>query len=171
MRSYTVISRLLDYPEQELLDHIDEMRTVVAEDDLLVEAEREAIHGVLDWMAGQSLLDLQAEYVQTFDVVPEHTLYLTHHTFGDSRERGPALVELGEHYKATGVEAESELPDYLPLILEYCATLDPMEVQLFLGQAQEVLALVADNLDKAESPYASLVRIVEKRGRLARSAA
>lgn len=171
MRSYAVISRLLDYPEQELLDHIDEMRGIVAEDELLVEAEREAIHGVLDWMAGRSLLDLQAEYVQTFDVVPEHTLYLTHHTFGDSRERGPALVELGEHYKATGVEADGELPDYLPLILEYCATLDPMEVQFFLGQAQEVLALVADNLDKAESPYAALVRIVEKRGRLARSAA
>lgn len=171
MRIYTAISRLLDYPDTELFDHLDELRHAVAGEPGLEPGEREAVTALIDHMAGEGLLDAQGEYVNTFDVTPEHTLYLTHHTLGDSRDRGPALVELGELYKSSGVEPERELPDYLPLILEYCAGLEPFEAQVFLGQAVDVLSLLADNLEQAQSPYAPLIRIVENRGRLARSAA
>ncbi|MHB1705519.1 MAG: hypothetical protein ACYCSH_05625, partial [Acidithiobacillus sp.] len=61
----------------------------------------------------------------------------------------------------------NELPDYLPLILEYASTLDDDEARIFLGSAAHAIETLADNLEKAESPYAILVRFVERRGRLA----
>ncbi len=105
-------------------------------------------------------------------MVPEHSLHLTHHLFGDDRGRGPALVDLGEHYKGMGMEMRTgEIPDYLPLILEYVATLDEMGARVFLADAAKVLKVLAANLEKSDSPYAPLLRLVESRGQLARSAA
>ena len=171
MLIYTLMSRLLDYPDQELADHFPELRHWVAAEPGLEAQERDALAGLLAWMAGQDLLSLQGEYVQTFDMTPEHSLHLTHHSLGDDRERGPALVELGEHYKTNGYQAKpGELPDFLPLILEYCSTLDEMQVSVFLGEAAGVLQLLATNLEKAGSPYAPLIRIIASRGHLARAA-
>jgi nitrate reductase delta subunit len=110
--------------------------------------------------------------VQTFDMVPEHSLHLTHHLFGDDRGRGPALVDLSEHYKGMGLEMkEGEIPDYLPLILEYVATLDEVAARLFLADAGKVLTVLAANLENAKSRYAPLLRLVEQRGHLAQTAA
>ncbi len=117
------------------------------------------------------MLRLQENYVNTFDMVPEHDLHLTHHLFGDDRGRGPALVDLSEHYKAAGLDvAAKEIPDFLPLILEYVSTLDDMGARVFLGDAAKVLTVLAANLEKAESPYAKLMRIIENRGHLAQAA-
>lgn len=172
MRIYNVLSRLLDYPDSELKANLGLIREVVEAETGLSEAERKAILGMVDWMKESDVLTLQGNYVDTFDHTPEHSLHLTHHSFGESRERGPALVELGEHYKTNGLQAvEGELPDYLPLILEYVSLLDEMQTRVFLGEAANVLALLAENLEKAGSPYAPLIRIVETHGRLARSAA
>jgi len=120
------------------------------------------------------LLTLQANYVKTFDQSPENALYLTHHLFEEQdRERGPTLVELADYYKSQGFEIESnELPDYLPLILEYVSTLDDeTQARLFLKQSAEACEIVAANLESVHSPYAPLVRIVERHGRLAELAA
>lgn len=172
MRIYNVLSRLLDYPDSELKANLGLILEVVEAETSLSEAEREAILGVVSWMRESDLLALQGNYVDTFDHTPEHSLHLTHHSFGESRERGPALVELGEHYKTNGLQAvDGELPDYLPLILEYVSLLDEMQTRVFLGEAANVLALLAENLEKADSPYAPLIRIIETHGRLARSAA
>lgn len=172
MRIYSVLSRLLDYPDAETKANLGLIREAVAGEKGLSESEREAILGVVTWMEGSELLTLQGNYVDTFDHTPEHSLHLTHHSFGESRERGPALVELGEHYKSNGLQAvDGELPDFLPLILEYVSLLDEMQTRVFLGETADVLALLAENLEKADSPYAPLIRIIETRGRLARSAA
>ncbi len=172
MRIYNILARLLDYPDAELYEHLGEIRQLLELEPGLAAREREALGGLLDWMEGQPLLELQATYVQTFDMVPEHSLHLTHHSFGDSRERGPALVELTEHYKGNGLTAmEGELPDYLPLILEYVSMLDELQARFFLGEAANVVEVVAGNLEKANSAYAPLFRLIESRGRLARSAA
>ena len=172
MRIYTIISRLLDYPDQELMDNLELLQHMVDRELELSSSERRSVTQVLQWMKGQSLLELQEDYVQTFDLKPEHSLHLTHHLFGDDRGRGPALVDLGEHYKSTGLQAvESELPDYLPLILEYVATLDDVSARFFLADAAKVLTVLADNLEQAQKPYASLIRLIENRGRLAQTAA
>jgi len=168
---YNVLARLLDYPEQGLKDHVDEIREAVANEKAITGPERKVIDEFMDYVAQTSLLELELEYVQTFDMVPEHSLHLTHHLFGDDRGRGPALVDLGEHYKGMGLKArEDELPDYLPLILEYVSTLDEMAARIFLADAAKVLTEIAANLEDAHSRYAPLLRLVEQRGQLLQAA-
>lgn len=169
---YNILSRLLDYPDPDLKGNLDLIREAVAGESELKTQERTVIEHFVDEMQGAPLMELQQEYVQTFDMVPEHSLHLTHHLFGDDRGRGPALVDLSEHYKGMGLEMkEGEIPDYLPLILEYVATLDEVAARLFLADAGKVLTVLAANLENAESRYAPLLRLVEHRGHLAQTAA
>lgn len=147
------------------------MGKLIEEDTTITDSEKEALSEFAAWMGESKLLELQENYVNTFDMVPEHDLHLTHHIFGDDRGRGPALVDLSEHYKAAGLDiAEKEIPDFLPLILEYVSTLDDMGARVFLGDAAKVVTVLAANLEKAESPYAKLIRIIESRGHLANAA-
>lgn len=169
MRLYKMLSVLLEYPDQELLDHVPELRaeTEVCID--LDDAEREAMQRFLMYLEATSLTELQADYVKTFDLTAENSLHLTHHLFGDDKNRGPALIDLGELYKDYGVEVvTNELPDYLPLILEFAAYLDDSEANVFLADANKVLGVLADNLKQAVSPYAGLLSVVEGRATLAR---
>ncbi|MBT3431430.1 MAG: nitrate reductase molybdenum cofactor assembly chaperone, partial [Candidatus Thioglobus sp.] len=133
--------------------------------------EKKIIMEFISWMRIHTTTGIQQSYVETFDMVPEHDLHLTHHIFGDDNGRGPALIDLSEHFKNEGLEVkDGEIPDFLPLILEYVATLDDMESRVFLGDAKKIIKVIADNLDEAKSPYAKLIRIVEKRSYLAQAA-
>lgn len=171
MSIYKIISVLLDYPDQALIDHLEEVRDAIECSAAIDGTEREALHAFLGHLSSRTLTELQAAYVNTFDLTPEHSLHLTHHLFGDDndRNRGPALIDLGELYKEYGMEvAANELPDYLPLILEFVATLDESEATAFLADAHKVLAVLAENLSKAASPHAPLVTIVRGRATLTR---
>lgn len=169
---YTILSRLLDYPDPDLKGNLDAIEALLKKEPQVEEQERKVINTFIEQMRKQSLMELQQDYVQTFDMVPEHSLHLTHHLFGDDRGRGPALVDLSEHYKGMGLGMkEGEIPDYLPLILEYVSTLDEMAARIFLADAGKVLTVIAANLEKSDSHYAPLVRLVEHRGQLAQTAA
>jgi len=171
MRIYNILARLLDYPTAELIEHLPEIVQMLGADSAITQQEQEELESLITWMNSYDLIELQGAYVNTFDMVPEHDLHLTHHLFGDDRGRGPALIDLSEHYKANGLEVgEGELPDFLPLILEYVSTLDEFQARFFLSDAAKVLRVLAENLEKAESPYACLLRIVERRGLLAQAA-
>ncbi|MEN8180446.1 MAG: nitrate reductase molybdenum cofactor assembly chaperone [Pseudomonadota bacterium] len=171
MQIYTILARLLDYPDEELIASLPEVIKLLKQDPTVSEQERDALMQLISWMQLHDLTGLQGDYVQTFDMTPEHDLHLTHHLFGDDRGRGPALIDLSEHYKGMGLELEEgEIPDYLPLILEFVSTLDEMQARVFLGDAAKVLKVLAENLEKRESPYARLLRIVENRGSLAQAA-
>jgi len=172
MRLYKMLSVLLEYPDQELIDHLPELRAETEGCVDLDEAERDAMLRFLKHLENTALTDLQADYVRTFDLTAENSLHLTHHLFGDDKNRGPALIDLGELYKDYGVEVvTNELPDYLPLILEFAAYLDDSEANVFLADANKVLGVLADNLKRAGSPYAALLSIVEGRATLIRLAA
>lgn len=172
MTIYKLLSVLLDYPNQELFDNLPEIRQVLDDCKDFNEAERSTVRKFLAWLESADSTDIQADYVQTFDLTPEHSLHLTHHLFGDDKNRGPALIDLTELYKDYGVEAvANELPDYLPLILEFVAYQEEGEAQTFLSDAVKVFAVLAANLEKAKSPYAPLVRIIENRATLTRIAA
>jgi nitrate reductase delta subunit len=169
---YVILSRLIDYPDQDLIDQLDSIDAALREDSNCTDMERDTLLGFIAELQGDSLLEVQQRYVQTFDMVPEYSLHLTHHLFGDDRGRGPALVDLSEHYKGMGLHLKpGEIPDFLPLILEYVATLDELAARFFLGDAAKVLTVVAANLEKIHSPYAPLLRLIEQRGLLAQSAA
>ena len=171
MRIYKILSVLLEYPEQELIDNLPEIKAWVDETSDIDSEERSMLQTYLKQMESTPLIDLQAEYVKTFDMVPEHSLHLTHHLFGDDKNRGPALIDLGELYKDYGVEVSesaNELPDYLPLILEFAAYLDGNESTVFLSDAKKVFGVLMDNLKKAASPYADLISIIAGRASLTR---
>ncbi|GAB6067047.1 hypothetical protein JCM13664_03650 [Methylothermus subterraneus] len=157
-RLYRLLSRLLDYPDQELADYLQA-------GDALKELP-ESAHRVLavfrEWALGQDLLAWQAQYVRTFDLNPDHSLHLTWHLFEEQdRRRGLTLANLAEFYQRQGLEIKrGELPDYLPLILEYASTLPSDQGGTFLAQCQQALEVLAANLYKVESPYAPLVRLL-----------
>lgn len=172
MRIYKMLSVLLEYPDQELIDHLPELHSETEACVDMDESERAAMKRFLAHLQTMPLTELQADYVKTFDLTAEHSLHLTHHLFGDDKNRGPALIDLGELYKDYGVEVvTNELPDYLPLILEFAAYLDEGEASVFLADANKVLGVLTDNLKKAESPYAALLSIVSGRATLTRLAA
>lgn len=170
MRLYKILSILLEYPSAELAEYWHELEESIDDLDNASEEDKVALREFLSWAQSLPLLSLQANYVKTFDQSPENALYLTHHLFEEQdRERGPTLVELSDYYKSQGFEIDSnELPDYLPLILEYVSTLDDeTQARLFLKQSAEACEIVAVNLESIESPYAALIRIIERHGRLA----
>jgi len=171
MRIYNILARLLDYPDAELLENLPEICSRLKGSPDVSGQERDTLTQLVSWMQLHDLTGLQENYVRTFDMTPEHDLHLTHHLFGDDRGRGPALIDLSEHYRGAGLEMEDgEIPDFLPLILEYVSTLDEMQAQVFLGDAAKVLKILAENLEKVGSPYAKLLRIVQNRGHLAQAA-
>ena len=173
MQVFNVLSKLIDYPDNELMENLDSVIEFVKDSpETEIEGhEKEIIMDFISWMRVHTTIGIQQTYVETFDMVPEHDLHLTHHIFGDDNERGPALIDLSEHFKTEGLEVkEGEIPDFLPLILEYVSTLGDMESRVFLGDAKKIIKVIADNLDEAESPYSKLIRIVEKRSYLAEAA-
>lgn len=188
---YKLIAKLLDYPDAELIAALHELREAINHGSRhgFEAAECLVLERFLNHLSGLDATAAQAAYVQTFDLTPEHALHLTHHLFGDDKNRGPALIDLSEFYKEYGVEMRTadatraanvafvddgksnELPDFLPLILEFAAMLETEEAQLFLAQWSKVLNVLAKNLEAASSPYAPLIRLVEQRSLLVRAAA
>jgi len=180
MKIFKLLSLLLDYPGDDFLDALRDM----AGDDALAFVQRldeanalgadeaQSVAGFITGLLAAEPMALQGEYVQCFDLTAEHSLHLTHHLFGEEKTRGPALIDLGEFYRGYGLQAdEKELPDYLPVMLEFVSTLTLDEAWVFLSDVAKVLKVLADNLEKSGSAYAALVRIIEKQGSLARLAA
>jgi len=167
---YKLVSKLLEYPDEALMDALPELRSEIRQG--FEAGEWVVLDQFLKHLEGLDLTEAQAAYVLTFDLTPNHALHLTHHLFGDDKNRGPALIDMTEFYKEFGLEiASNELPDYLPLILEFAAQLEAEEVQMFLAQWTKVLKQLAGNLEEATSPYAPLVRLVERRSQLIKAAA
>jgi len=118
---------------------------------------RRALFGFLDWWTGLSSEDLRRRYVETFDFSRRTALDLTYYTHGDRRQRGIALLRLRQRYDAAGLELEgSELPDHLPVVLEF-AVLDPVAGTELLTELRPVIELVRLSLERAESPFAGLL--------------
>ncbi len=180
MKAFKLLSALLDYPADGTLAALRELagadpRGFVEQTDeagVLTPAERDTVAQFLAVLLVRDPTQVQADYVQSFDLTAEHSLHLTHHLFGEEKSRGPALIDLGEFYRSYGLQAdEKELPDYLPVILEFVSTLELDEARVFLADVAKVLKVLAENLEKSGSPYAPLVRIIENQGSLARLAA
>jgi nitrate reductase delta subunit len=111
----------------------------------------------MEWMEGQDLLDLQEEYVSLFDRTPSLSLHLFEHVHGDSRERGQALVNLTNIYKDAGlVITTDEMPDYLPLFLEYLSTVSPENAQDNIDGAVNIIAAIGERLKNRQSLYSAI---------------
>lgn len=151
------LAALLGYPSEALQTHIGEVGDALAGEAALPRAERRRLAPLLDSFRSEDLLDLQAAYSELFDRSRSLSLHLFEHVHGDSRERGQAMIDLGEQYVAHGYLLEgSELPDFIPVFLEYVSCLDPAEARDMLGQPVHVFAALAERLDKRGSPYGAI---------------
>lgn len=150
---------LLEYPTAELIEMLPLLRRAAAEVD---DPARESFTTLLDHLASRSLTELEAAYVETFDLKRRCSLYLSYYAYGDTRKRGVALVEFKQAFRAAGFELagdpeDAELPDHLAVVLEFASTGDEraMEAGLKLLLAHRAgVELLRLALIDAGSPYA-----------------
>jgi nitrate reductase delta subunit len=157
-----VLAALLVYPEQALIDCLDEMAAILETEGALPKAERRALAALMADLRGGDLMDAQARYVALFDHTRSLSLHLYEHSHGESRDRGQAMVNLLNHYRSRGLDLRAcELPDFLPLFLEFLSTQPTGEARALLAQAVEVVALLRARLEQRGAPYGAVFRAIE----------
>lgn len=155
---YQLLSLLLGYPSEDVVDGRDELAAAAAA--LAPGRAADSIRRFLHYFCGASAMSLQQHYVETFDLQKRSSLYLTFFTHGDTRKRGQELLRLKRLYRSAGFVAEgSELPDYLPLVLEF-ASLDPEHGEWILREHHPALELLRMHLVEQGSIYAALLEAV-----------
>jgi nitrate reductase delta subunit len=153
-----VLAALLGYPDAQLRGHLREMTALLAEDNMLSVSRRGEIEALMRWLADADPLDAETAYVEMFDRGRATSLHLFEHVHGDSRDRGPAMINLGETYAASGLLLkEGELPDYLPAVLEFVSTQPPREASAFLGEIAHLVNAIFGALCQRGSRYASVL--------------
>jgi nitrate reductase molybdenum cofactor assembly chaperone NarJ/NarW len=158
MNVLSLASIALSYPDQEILDVREEFVHVVK--GLPDSASRTWLRRFARWWAIEPPSDLAHHYVEVFDMSRRTALDLTYLTYGDRRQRGLALLTLKERYRDAGFElATSELPDHLPVILEYAARAGADGVAL-LTEFRPQLEVLRLALIRAETPYAGVAEAV-----------
>ena len=163
--AYRALAALLEYPDAAFRSRLPELRAALKAPGFEPE-ERSALEEVGAWMADTDGLDLEALYVRTFDLDAGADLHLTAHLGADGdRNRGPDLIRLARHFEETGwMLATRELPDYLPLVLEFAATLDDKAARGLLVNAREALTAITARLEELASPYLPVLRLIARRG-------
>lgn len=152
-RFFRALAALLSYPEPGLLVAREEIGEALDEAAVLTDDLVELFR----FLDAHSLVELQENYVATFDRNPAHSLHLFEHVHGESRDRGQAMVDLMAEYRRHGLAPdENELPDYVPLFLEFLGELPADEARPMLGEAVHVLAAIGTRLSRNESPYAAI---------------
>ncbi|MDP1682386.1 MAG: nitrate reductase molybdenum cofactor assembly chaperone [Burkholderiales bacterium] len=162
MKSYQALALLLTYPEQTWLVHLDEVEALLVQESPINAEAAPRLQALFSLMRESSLIELQQNYVATFDQNPSHSLHLFEHIHGESRDRGQAMVDLIEEYRKHDLEIDaSELPDYVPLFLEYLSILPSEEAATLLGEAINVLALIGRKLHANGSPYHTVFDVLQ----------
>lgn len=155
------IAVLLHYPDAELQANIEQIVEVLMVRPELSAAELASLECFAEALRHRDLFDAEADYVETFDRSKKVSLYLFEHVHGESRDRGPAMVELSNAYKEKGFTIDCrELPDYLPMFLEFCASLPEAEARGWLDDIGHILQHIHVRLEDRQSDYALPFRIL-----------
>jgi nitrate reductase delta subunit len=162
MLTLKVISALLTYPQAATQAALDEMAEAVTREALLPPASQTAVLDLIRHFADKDLLEWQEDYVALFDRGRALSLHLFEHIHGESRARGQAMVDLLNIYQIHGLAISArELPDYLPLFLEYLSQRPVEEARTCLAEAMPVISLLGARLRKAGSLYRVLFEALE----------
>jgi nitrate reductase delta subunit len=153
---FNLVSFLMQYPDEAYLQALPELETVAGR--LKPGREKSGIEAFLADLKTHSALQLQERYTAAFDLNPSTTLNLTYHRWGDSEKRAATLTRLKRLYMAAGYEIDTgELPDYLPLVLEFMASVSAAQRSEPIRQCLTVLETIVYRLKKIASPYAELL--------------
>ena len=159
MQILKVISLLLDYPTEPLLAGRDELDQAISASREISPQQRNALHELLELICENDLMDGQEHYGALFGRGRALSLLLFEHVHGESRDRGQAMVDMMAQYEEAGFAiGVKELPDYIPLYLEYLSTREDLEAREGLADVSHLLALLATRLDERESAYAGCFR-------------
>jgi len=157
-RSLRVMAALLGYPHAETRGHLPEMREILRSEGALSAARQAELDALIDALSSADHLETEANYVQLFDRGRATSLHLFEHVHGDSRDRGPAMIDLAQTYEKAGLYMTlDELPDYLPAVLEFVSTQPPREARAFLGEMAHIFNALFNALQQRASPYASVL--------------
>ncbi len=162
-KTYNIIALLLDYPSQEMKDALPSVLPTVLEEGILQEQQVGLLQKFMDYAnTFPTLRDWQSAYTELFDTASKANLYLFDFVYGTSRDRGQAMVDLQEEYLKAGLlPKEGELPDYLPVFLEYVAAKDSPEKALeALQDINIVLTKMQELFAKHEHPYEPLIQLL-----------
>lgn len=158
-RTLKALSALLTYPTVELQQAAGEIGVALDGDKLMPARMRAELRKLADELATGDLYDLQERYVLLFDRTRSLSLHLFEHVHGESRDRGQAMIDLKAQYEQAGLMmSAAELPDFVPMFLEYLATRPLKEACETLGQPAHIFAALAERLRKRQSPYEAVFR-------------
>jgi nitrate reductase delta subunit len=156
--SLRVLARLLSYPDAGLRGHLAGMREALHAEQAVGTERLAELDALIATLGAGDALDTEAEYVQIFDRGRATSLHLFEHVHGDSRDRGPAMIDLAQTYEKAGLFlAPGEMPDYLPVVLEFVSTQPPREARAFLGEMAHIFNAIFNALQQRNSAYASVL--------------
>ena len=155
-RTLRTLAALLSYPDALVRSHLAQMREVLHGERALTRGRLAELDVLIASLARSGQLEAEANYVTLFDRGRSTSLHLFEHVHGDSRERGPAMVDLAQTYESAGlILAEGELPDYLPAVLEFVSTQPSREARAFLQEMAHIFNALFSALQQRHTPYAS----------------
>lgn len=157
MRTYAALGRLIDYPRTETIAHLPDLLAVLEDEGALPVRLRQALARLATALTSKDPMEAEERYVALFDRTRTLSLHLYEHLHGESRDRGMAMVRLAALYRGHGFEiAARELPDYLPLLLEFLAQIPDAEARGILAEAAQLIDKLHGALARCGSPYAAV---------------
>jgi nitrate reductase delta subunit len=159
--TFRVLSALLSYPTPELKAQLAEAEHIVRSEGLLRAPQLDGVCAFLRYLRDIPQFDAESTYLDAFDRGRSTSLYLFEHIHGESRERGQAMVKLFLRYRAHGLDpSTNELPDYLPLFLEFLSTRPPAEAAKHLAEVADIVGMIGGRLRRRGAPHAALLEAV-----------
>ena len=156
--SLKVFAHLLSYPNAELRSHLPEMRQALHAERALSASRLAELDGLIGTLQGKDALEIEAQYVELFDRGRATSLHLFEHVHGDSRDRGPAMIDLAQTYEKAGLFlGPNEMPDYLPVVLQFVSTQPAAEARSFLSEMAHIFNAIFNALQQRQSAYASVL--------------
>jgi nitrate reductase molybdenum cofactor assembly chaperone NarJ/NarW len=153
--TYRLVASLLEYPDASLIEALHELRAMVRGERAFGGDAREKLERFIDYLGSRDLLSLQENYVALFDRGRATSLHLFEHVHGESRDRGQAMIDLVQTYEKHGMLLQpGQLPDYLPVFLEYLSILEPNDARALLGETTAILQSITAELSRRNSHYA-----------------
>jgi nitrate reductase delta subunit len=159
MLVFRALSALISYPSQDMREALPELADAIGATPLVAARERQGLLELIDGLGHGDLLEAEERYVDLFDRGRALSLHLFEHVHGDSRDRGKAMVDLKRLYAQAGFALSTgELPDYLPVVLEYLSCRDVSEARALLADCAPILATIARSLIARRSRYAAVLQ-------------
>lgn len=162
MKTFKILGLLLSYPTEEIITHLDDLMQVMELEKMLPKRNLKKIKAFAAELQSEDIYQVQENYVELFDRGRTHCLQLFEHIHGESRDRGQAMVNLAEAYAEKGLYISAgELPDYLPLFLEFLSLCPADEATTLLGDPINVIATIGVKLKKRRASYAVVFEALE----------